>query len=40
VAGLRRSMWYQGVTSIEEMRERATVVLCSPGTHAETNPRI
>jgi IMP dehydrogenase len=40
VAGLRRSMWYQGVTSIEEMRERATVVLCSPGTHAETSPRI
>jgi IMP dehydrogenase len=40
VAGLRRSMWYQGVSSIDEMRERATVVLCSPGAHIETNPRI
>ena len=39
-AGLRRSMWYQGVSSIEEMRERATVVICSAGTHSETQPRI
>jgi IMP dehydrogenase len=39
-AGLRRSMWYQGVTSIDEMREKATVVLCSTGTQIETQPRI
>jgi IMP dehydrogenase len=39
-AGLRRSMWYQGATSIADMRERATVVICSPGTHLETQARI
>jgi IMP dehydrogenase len=39
-AGLRRSMWYQGVTSIDEMREKATVVICSSGTAIETSTRI
>jgi IMP dehydrogenase len=40
VSGLRRSMWYQGVQSLDEMRERATVVICSAGSLTETMPRI
>ncbi len=40
VSGLRRSMWYQGATSITDLRDRATVVLCSAGTAAETRTRI
>jgi IMP dehydrogenase len=39
-AGVRRSMWYQGATSIADMREKATVVICSPGTAIETATRI
>lgn len=40
VSGTRRSMWYQGVTTIGDLRKNARVVLVSSNTMAENVPRI
>lgn len=38
--GTRRSMWYQGVKNIANLRRKARVVLASPNTKLENAPRI
>lgn len=38
--GLRRSMWYQGATSLDILRKQAKIVFVSPNTMAENLPRI
>lgn len=40
VAGTRRSMWYQGVRNITQLRKNARVVLVSSSTKQENVPRI
>jgi len=40
VAGTRRSMWYQGVRSIAQLRKNARVVLVLSNTKQENTPRI
>jgi len=40
VAGTRRSMWYQGATTIGDLRKKARIVLVSPNTLHENLPRI
>lgn len=38
--GLRRSIWYQGATTIEELRAKARVIFVSVNTMVENKPRI
>ncbi len=40
ICGLRRSMWYQGVRNLGELRRKAQVVLVSQNTIMENLPRI
>lgn len=40
IQAVRRSMWYQGATTISELRNKARVVLVSSNTMAENVPRI
>lgn len=40
IAGIRRSMWYQGVKNLTQLREKARVVIVSSSTKLENNPRI
>lgn len=39
-SGLKRSMWYVGATSIEELRKKARVVIVTPNTMMDNIPRI
>ncbi len=40
VSGLRRSMWYMGVLNLDQLKDKARVVITSPNTYQESLPRI